>query len=98
LTIGESTPQRAPEVIRDSGLSWADRWTDQGWVEYHMYTLRHLRYDSIWALGDVAGAPKSKTAASVKWQVPVVEGGIASAISGPTRQKLTTAIRYGRRD
>lgn len=75
-------PQRAPEVIRQSGLSWADKWADQGWVECDMYSLRHLRYDSIWALGDVAGVPKGKTAASVKWQVPVVEDGIVSAIAG----------------
>ncbi len=75
-------PQRAPEVIRQSGLSWADKWTDQGWVECDKSTLRHLRYDSIWALGDVAGVPKGKTAASVKWQVPVVEDGIVAAIEG----------------
>jgi sulfide:quinone oxidoreductase len=75
-------PQRAPEVIRQSGLSWADKWTDQGWVECDKATLRHLRYDDIWALGDVAGVPKGKTAASVKWQVPVVEDGIVAAIEG----------------
>lgn len=75
-------PQRAPDVIRQSGLSWADKWTDQGWVECDQYSLRHLRYDNIWALGDVAGVPKGKTAASVKWQVPVVEDGIVSAIAG----------------
>ncbi|MCT4558878.1 MAG: NAD(P)/FAD-dependent oxidoreductase [Pelagimonas sp.] len=75
-------PQRAPEVIRQSGLSWADKWTDQGWVECHKESLRHLRYDNIWALGDVAGVPKGKTAASVKWQVPVVEDGILAAIEG----------------
>lgn len=75
-------PQRAPEVIRQSGLSWADKWTDQGWVECDMASLRHLRYDTIWALGDVAGVPKGKTAASVKWQVPVVEDGLIAAIEG----------------
>ncbi|MGH1356684.1 MAG: NAD(P)/FAD-dependent oxidoreductase [Thalassovita sp.] len=75
-------PQRAPDVIRQSGLSWADKWTDQGWVECDKATLQHLRYDSIWALGDVAGVPKGKTAASVKWQVPVVEDGLVSAIEG----------------
>jgi sulfide:quinone oxidoreductase len=75
-------PQRAPEVIRQSGLSWADKWTDQGWVECDKATLRHLRYDTIWALGDVAGVPKGKTAASVKWQVPVVEDGLIAAIEG----------------
>ncbi|MCV2882695.1 FAD/NAD(P)-binding oxidoreductase [Actibacterium sp. XHP0104] len=75
-------PQRAPEVIRQSGLSWADKWTDQGWVECDKASLRHLRYPDIWALGDVAGVPKGKTAASVKWQVPVVEDGLVAAIEG----------------
>ncbi|WP_275393763.1 FAD/NAD(P)-binding oxidoreductase [Aliiroseovarius sp. Z3] len=75
-------PQRAPEVIRQSGLSWVDKWTDQGWVECDKATLRHLRYENIWALGDVAGVPKGKTAASVKWQVPVVEDGLIAAIEG----------------
>lgn len=75
-------PQRAPEVIRQSGLSWADKWTDQGWVEVDMKTLRHLRYPEIFALGDVAGVPKGKTAASVKWMVPVVEDHLIAAIEG----------------
>ena len=75
-------PQRAPEVIRQSGLSWADKWTDQGWVECDMKTLRHLRYPEIFALGDIAGIPKGKTAASVKWQVPVVEDHLVAAVQG----------------
>jgi len=75
-------PQRAPDVIRQSGLSWADKWTDQGWVEVDMKTLRHLRYPEIFALGDVAGVPKGKTAASVKWMVPVVEDHLIAAIEG----------------
>jgi sulfide:quinone oxidoreductase len=76
-------PQRAPEFVRQSGLSWADKWTDQGWVECDMQTLRHLRYPEIFALGDVAGVPKGKTAASVKWQVPVVEDHIVAGHRGP---------------
>ncbi|WP_108483505.1 NAD(P)/FAD-dependent oxidoreductase [Oceaniglobus ichthyenteri] len=75
-------PQRAPDFIRQSGLSWADKWTDQGWVEVDMATLRHLRHPEIFALGDVAGVPKGKTAASVKWQVPVVEDHIVANIDG----------------
>lgn len=75
-------PQRAPDVIRQSGLSWTDKWNDQGWVECDMKTLRHLRYPEIFALGDVAGVPKGKTAASVKWQVPVVEDHLIAAIGG----------------
>ncbi|MFP7675465.1 NAD(P)/FAD-dependent oxidoreductase [Marivita sp. S0852] len=75
-------PQRAPDFVVQSGLAWADKWTDQGWVEADMKTLRHLRYPEIFALGDVAGVPKGKTAASVKWQVPVVEDHLVAAIQG----------------
>jgi sulfide:quinone oxidoreductase len=75
-------PQRAPALIRQSDLSWADKWTDQGWVEVDQYTLRHRRYPDVFALGDVAGVPKGKTAASVKWQVPVVEDHLIAAIQG----------------
>ncbi|SNT73580.1 NAD(P)/FAD-dependent oxidoreductase [Paracoccus seriniphilus] len=75
-------PQRAPDFVRQSGLSWANKWTDQGWVEVDMQNLRHLRYPEIFALGDVAGVPKGKTAASVKWQVPVVEDHLIAAIEG----------------
>ncbi len=75
-------PQRAPDVVRNSGLSWADKWTDQGWVEADPKTLRHRRYPEIFAVGDVAGVPKGKTAASVKWQVPVVEDHLVAALQG----------------
>lgn len=77
-------PQRAPEVIRNSGLSWANKWTDQGWVEVDKHSLRHNRYSNIFAVGDVAGVPKGKTAASVKWQVPVVEEHLVADIAGTT--------------
>lgn len=75
-------PQRAPAFVRESGLSWADKWTDQGWVEVDPQTLRHRRYPEIFAAGDVAGVPKGKTAASVKWQVPVVEDHLVAALNG----------------
>lgn len=77
-------PQRAPDVIRQSGLSWADKWVGQGWVEVDQYSLRHNRYPNVFALGDVAGVPKGKTAASVKWQVPVVEAHLVAQIAGDT--------------
>ena len=75
-------PQRAPDFVRQSGLSWVDRWTDQGWIEVDPHTLRHRRYPEVFAVGDVAGVPKGKTAASVKWQVPVVEDHLVAAIAG----------------
>lgn len=75
-------PQRAPDVIINSPLPWADKWVGQGWVEVDKHNLRHARYPEIFALGDVAGVPKGKTAASVKWMVPVVEDHLVAQIEG----------------
>eukprot|EP00752_Nemacystus_decipiens_P019504 g17560.t1 len=75
-------PMRAPDVISDSELPWAGRWSDQGYVEVDQYTMRHRRFPEIFGVGDVAGVPKGKTAASVKWQVPVVEDQLVSQIAG----------------
>lgn len=75
-------PQRAPDVIMNSSLPWADKWVGQGWVEVDKHSLRHRRYPDIFALGDVAGVPKGKTAASVKWMVPVVEDHLVAQIDG----------------
>ncbi len=75
-------PQRAPQVIRDSGLAWADRWTDQGWIEVDRSTLRHARYSNVFGIGDINGVPKGKTAASVKWHLPVVEDHLIAELQG----------------
>ncbi len=75
-------PQRAPDFVVQSGLHWEDRWAGQGWAEVDQYTLRHARYPNIFAAGDIAGVPKGKTAASAKWQVPVVEDHLVAATQG----------------
>ena len=75
-------PQRAPQVVRDSGLSWGDRWLDQGWIEVDRETLRHLRYANVFGVGDIIGVPKGKTAASAKFHQPVVEDHLVSEIAG----------------
>ncbi|WP_306119239.1 MULTISPECIES: FAD/NAD(P)-binding oxidoreductase [unclassified Roseitalea] len=75
-------PMSAPAVVRNSPLPWADRWVGQGYVEVDPHTLRHRRYPEVFAVGDVAGVPKGKTAASVKWQVPVVEDQLVAQIAG----------------
>jgi sulfide:quinone oxidoreductase len=78
-------PMRAPDVVRNSPLPWREgNWAKEGWMEVNRSTLRHVRYANVFALGDVAGVPKGKTAASVKWQAPVVVDHIAADISGTT--------------
>ena len=81
-------PQRAPQIIRDSGLSWADKWTDQGWIEVDQGTLRHARFRNVFGIGDINGVPKGKTAASVKWHVPVIEDHLVSEIEGREGTKI----------
>ena len=76
-------PMRAPEAVRNSPLPWQDGpLAPDGWVETDRHTLRHPRYDNVFAVGDIAGVPKGKTAASVKWQVPVAADHLVGTISG----------------
>ncbi|GBQ10165.1 NAD(P)/FAD-dependent oxidoreductase [Komagataeibacter rhaeticus] len=60
-------PQCAPEVIRNSPLAG-----EGGWVSVDPATLRHTRFENVFALGDVAGTSNAKTAAAVRVQAPVV--------------------------
>jgi sulfide:quinone oxidoreductase len=76
-------PMRAPEVVRNSPLRWqAGPWANDGWAEVNRHTLRHARFPEVFAVGDVAGVPKGKTAASVKWQVPVAVDHLVASIEG----------------
>ncbi len=76
-------PMRAPAAVRNSPLPWrTGPWADQGWLEVDRGTLRHLRYPEVFGVGDVAGVPKGKTAASVKWQVPVAVEHLVADIAG----------------
>lgn len=76
-------PQRAPEPVRHSALRWqAGPLAADGWVEVDKATLRHPRFPNVFAVGDVAGVPRGKTAASVKWQVPVAADNMAALIAG----------------
>lgn len=76
-------PMRAPAAVRKSALAWqAGPLAADGWVEVDKFTLRHTRFSNVFAVGDVAGVPKGKTAASVKWQVPVAVDHIVADIAG----------------
>lgn len=76
-------PMKAPEVVRNSPLPWQQgAWGQEGWVEVDRHTLRHVRYPNVFGVGDIAGVPKGKTAASVKWQVPVAVEHLLADIAG----------------
>ena len=65
-------------------------WAAEGWLEVDKSTLRHVRYRNVFGVGDIAGVPKGKTAASVKWQVPVAVDHIVAEIAGKTSDALYT--------
>ena len=66
-------PMRAPDAVRNSPLPWqSGPFVADGWIEADKSSLRHPRFPNVFSIGDVAGVPRGKTAASVKWQVPVV--------------------------
>ncbi|WP_114377278.1 NAD(P)/FAD-dependent oxidoreductase [Elioraea thermophila] len=76
-------PMKAPEVVRNSPLPWqTGPWAAEGWVDVDRHTMRHKRFPEVFAVGDVAGVPKGKTAASVKWQVPVAVDHLVADIAG----------------
>ncbi|HRJ70158.1 MAG TPA: FAD/NAD(P)-binding oxidoreductase, partial [Beijerinckiaceae bacterium] len=78
-------PMRAPDAVRKSPLAWREGpWAADGWMEVDMKTLRHKRYPNVFGIGDIAGVPKGKTAASVKWQTPVAVSHIVAAIGKTT--------------
>jgi sulfide:quinone oxidoreductase len=60
-------PMGPPDFLRDSPLASAE-----GWVDVDRNTLRHVRFPNVFALGDCASLPTSKTGAAIRKQAPVV--------------------------
>ncbi len=70
-------PMGPPDFIARSPLADAN-----GWVDVDPHTLRHLRFPSVFALGDCASLPTSKTGAAIRKQAPVLVKNLAAAIGG----------------
>lgn len=68
-------PQRAPDFIRNSSLAHQEG-PSKGWLNVDIHSLQHVKYPSIFGLGDVAALPTAKTGAAVRKQVPVVVNNI----------------------
>lgn len=70
-------PQIAPDFIRASELA-----DEAGWLAVQPDSLRHVKYENIFGVGDVINAPNAKTAAAVRKQVPVVAENLLATASG----------------
>ena len=84
-------PMRAPDAVRNSPLRWQEgNFAADGWMEVDRNTLRHKRFANVFGIGDVAGVPKGKTAASVKWQAPVAVDPSIPTLEGKKSRLLYT--------
>lgn len=68
-------PQVAPAVVAESLLAG-----EGGWVDVDQETLRHKRYENIFALGDCTTTPNAKTAAAARKQAPIVAANLLANI------------------
>lgn len=78
-------PMGPPDFIARSPLADAN-----GWVDVDPQTLRHVRFPSVFALGDCASLPTSKTGAAIRKQAPVLVKNLVAAIDG---KPLTAAYQ-----
>jgi sulfide:quinone oxidoreductase len=66
-------PQSAPDFVKNSTLV-----DETGWIDVNKYSLQHVRYPNIFALGDATNTPNAKTGAAVRKQAPVLVKNVLS--------------------
>jgi sulfide:quinone oxidoreductase len=70
-------PMGPPDVVRSSPLA-----DEHGWCAADKHTLRSPRFPNVFAIGDSAGLPTSKTGAAVRKQAPVLVQNLLAAREG----------------
>jgi sulfide:quinone oxidoreductase len=73
-------PQSAPDWVKVSPL--ADPASPFGYIQADKHTLRHPAWPNVFALGDAASLPTSKTGAAIRKQAPVVAANLLAAMRG----------------
>lgn len=74
-------PESAPDFIVRSSLADPQK-PKEGWVQVNKFTLQHVKYSNVFALGDAAGTPNAKTAAAAVHQAPVLVANLLSVLRG----------------
>lgn len=64
-------PMSAPDFVKRSPLAHGEG-PLKGWVKVDKHTLQNPDYPNVFALGDAAGLPTSKTGAAIRKQAPVL--------------------------
>ena len=72
-------PMSALDAVAESPLA-----DDSGFVDVDPGTLRHTRYENVFALGDSSNLPTSKTGAAIRKQAPVLVDHLMASIHHTT--------------
>jgi sulfide:quinone oxidoreductase len=75
--IHVTPPQSAPDFIKLSPLA-----NPNGWIDVEKHTLQHTKYKNIFACGDAANLPVSRTGAAIRKQAPVVVSNLLAVMKG----------------
>lgn len=70
-------PQKAPDEIGKSAIG-----SPKGWIPVNKETLQHVKYNNIFALGDIAAVPMGKTGGTVRKQYKVLVDNLVSLMEG----------------
>jgi sulfide:quinone oxidoreductase len=70
-------PMSAPDFIAHSPLA-----DTSGWLDVDKHTLRHVRYENVFGIGDCINVPTGKTGAAIRKQAPVLVKNLLAARSG----------------
>lgn len=70
-------PQKGNPVVAASALA-----DDAGYAEVDQATLRHARFENVFALGDCGSTPNAKTMAAARKQAPVVATNALAQLDG----------------
>ena len=74
-------PMGPPDVVRESALA-----NEGGWVEVDKHSLQSGKFPEVFAIGDCAGLPTSKTGAAIRKQAPVLVEHLLATIRGGASQ------------
>lgn len=75
-------PQSAPDWIKQTPL--ADPASPFGYVQVDKHTLQNANWKNVFALGDAANLPTSKTGAAIRKQAPVLVANLLATMHGQT--------------
>ena len=73
-------PQSAPDWLKSTSLPAAG--DPGGFVDVDPETLRHVRYDNVWSLGDAAATRNSKSGGALRKQTKVLAQNLLAVLDG----------------